>query len=815
MTAKPLALIVDDKEENRYYLRTLVAAYGYEVDSAAQGEEALTKARHSPPSLVISDLLMPVMDGYTLLRHWKRDGKLKGIPFIVYTATYTAPEDERLALDLGADAFIVKPMDPDQLMTCIRQAHCKVIDAGFKSTRAPSANDQDIVKQYSATLVRKLEEKTIQLEAANLALQREVAERARMALVQTGILNALPAHVALLDSEGMILEVNDPWRRFATAGGLQSPDFAVGANYLQVCDGAGPGWRDEARAIAAGVRRVLAGEAAEFSFEYPCCSPLQERWFRLVVSPLRQFESSGAVVMHVDITQQKLDQASVKEVSKRLETLIEQANVGILVQRDFKPIMANTEMARIFGYASKDEIENLPDCKVLFADDEQTRIAAYNREWLKGGDAPRFHAVNGRRRDGSVIDIENRAFAIQWGDRLAVCSMLTDVTEQRKIEAQLRQSQRLEAVGQMTGGIAHDFNNLLTIIIGSTELMEEADNPFLRGLAEMARKAAEHGAELTSRLLAFSRQQPLDPKAIDINLLISKMDGLIRRAIGGQLEVKTILGDNLWHVFVDPSQLESALLNLAINARDAMTNGGCLSIETGNIHLDDADVADQPGFAPGDYLLVTVSDTGVGMDRDTLARAFEPFFTTKEVGKGSGLGLSMVYGFVKQSRGHVRIQSEPGRGTTVRIYLPRAADGAALASQEVRDGALPRGSEKILLVEDDALVRAMVTTQIGNLGYRVVSAAGASEALGVLNAERGFDLLFTDVVMPGGLNGRQLADEARKICPGLRVIFTSGYADNAVVHDGRVDHGVHLLNKPYRRSELAIKIRAALEQEAS
>jgi nitrogen-specific signal transduction histidine kinase/ActR/RegA family two-component response regulator len=393
--------------------------------------------------------------------------------------------------------------------------------------------------------------------------------------------------------------------------------------------------------------------------------------------------------------------------------------------------------------------------------------------------------------------------------------MLTDVTEQRRIEAQLRQSQRLEAVGQLTGGIAHDFNNLLTVIIGNTELMEETDNPFLRGLAEMARKAAERGAELISRLLAFSRQQPLDPKAIDINLLISKMDGLIRRAIGGQLEIKTILGDNLWHVFVDPSQLESALLNLAINARDAMTNGGCLSIETGNIHMDDADVADQPGFAPGDYLLVTVSDSGVGMDRDTLARAFEPFFTTKEVGKGSGLGLSMVYGFVKQSRGHVRIQSEPGRGTTVRIYLPRAADGAALASQEVRDGALPRGSEKILLVEDDALVREMVMMQLGNLGYRVVSAAGASEALGVLNAERGFDLLFTDVVMPGGLHGLELADEARKICPGLRVIFTSGYAENAVVHDGRVDHGVHLLNKPYRRSELATKIRAALEQGAS
>jgi signal transduction histidine kinase len=358
----------------------------------------------------------------------------------------------------------------------------------------------------------------------------------------------------------------------------------------------------------------------------------------------------------------------------------------------------------------------LPSSSIC-SESEWARIEAYNKERLKGGDVPRFYSLKGKRRDGGIIDLESRAFAIQWGDRVAVCSMLTDVTEQRKIEARLRQSQRLEAVGQMTGGIAHDFNNLLTVIIGNSELMEEADDPFQRGLAEMTRKAAERGAELTSRLLAFSRREPLDPKAIDINLLISNMDGLIRRAIGGQFEITTVLGDGLWRVFVDPSQLENALLNLAINARDAMANGGRLTIETSNIRIDDADVADDAGFAPGDYLLVTVSDTGTGMDKDTLAHAFEPFFTTKEVGKGSGLGLSMVYGFVTQSRGHVRIHSELGQGTTVRIYLPRAADDVAPAGQENRDGSLPRGSEKILLVEDDAMVRDMVMMQLVSLQF--------------------------------------------------------------------------------------------------
>jgi PAS domain S-box-containing protein len=677
----PRVLIVDDKEDNLYYLRTLLAAYGYDVESAAHGAEALTKARHSPPNLVIADLLMPVMDGYTLLRHWKLDGKLKDIPFIVYTATYTAPEDERLATDLGADAFIIKPMEPDDLMARIREVDGHATDTGSKSARAPRASDQDIVKQYSASLVRKLEEKTIQLETANRALQNEMAER--------------------------------------------------------------------------------------------------------------------------------------KEVSTRLETLIEQANIGILVHRDFKPILANSEVARIFGYKSKDEIQNMPDCSVLVADGELARMAAYNKGRLRGDDVPGCYSLRGKRADGTIIDIENRAFAMQWGDRLAVCSLMTDVTEQRSTEAKLRQSQRLEAVGQMTGGIAHDFNNLLTVIISNSELMEETEDESLRALAKMTREAAERAAELTGRLLAFSRKQPLDPKAIDINVLISNMEGLIRRAIGGQLEIKTALGADLWHVYVDPSQLENALLNLAINARDAMSNGGRLTIETGNVRLDEADVADQIGFAPGDYLVVTVSDTGTGMDRDTLAHAFEPFFTTKDVGKGSGLGLSMIYGFVKQSRGHVRIDSELGRGTTVKIHLPRAADGVALARPESRGGSLPRGSEKILLCEDDAMVRDAVVTQLGLLGYRVVSTANGPEALEALKREGGFDLLFTDVVMPGGLNGRQLADEARKLIPGLRVVFTSGYAESAVVHHDHLDQRVHLLKKPFHRRDLAMKIRDALAQEPS
>ena len=413
------------------------------------------------------------------------------------------------------------------------------------------------------------------------------------------------------------------------------------------------------------------------------------------------------------------------------------------------------------------------------------------------------------------------------GEVLGIVGTVRDVTdlraaerEKEMLQAQLRQAQRLEAVGQITGGVAHDFNNLLTVILGNAEVIEKhlAENSALRELAELTRIAAERGAELTRQLLAFSRQQPLDPKSINIGELVLGMDKLLKRVLGERVNIEAVYGAELWNALVDASQLENALLNLAVNARDAMPDGGRLIIETKNVHLENADDfgelhiwADDLDTQTGQYVLISVSDTGIGMDAATRLQAFDPFFSTKDVGKGSGLGLSMVYGFVKQSKGHVRILSELGRGTTVELYLPKANEAVATPKSEGDYTPVFGGIEMILVVEDDELVRRQLTSQLKALGYKVVSANDGVEALKLLKGPTHFDLLFTDVVMPRGINGFQLAEEAAKLRPSLPVLFTSGYAESAVMREGRLDPGFNLLQKPYRRSELAAKLRAILE----
>ncbi|HSZ74995.1 MAG TPA: ATP-binding protein, partial [Rhizomicrobium sp.] len=397
----------------------------------------------------------------------------------------------------------------------------------------------------------------------------------------------------------------------------------------------------------------------------------------------------------------------------------------------------------------------------------------------------------------------------QW-DGLAI-----DITDRKLAEQQLHQAVKMEAVGQLTGGVAHDFNNLLTVILANADILVEdlENNPPLRAQAELVRKAAERGADLTRGLLAFSRKQALEPKPTDVNKLIARMDDLLRRALGEQIEIETVAGAGLWRAQIDPTQLESALLNLAINARDAMPGGGKLTLETVNAHVDDTYASIHNEVSPGQYVLVSVSDTGAGMSKETMARAFEPFFSTKEVGKGTGLGLSMVFGFVKQSGGHVKIYSELGKGTTIKLYLPRSYEAADMDAPTTQSREEPRGLETILLVEDDELVRTHVEGLLRHLGYNVVTAHNGVAALAMLERGEEVDLLFTDIVMPGGMSGRQLAEKAAALRPDLKILYTSGYTENAIVHHGHLDPGVHLIRKPYRRQELALKLRMLLDKK--
>jgi signal transduction histidine kinase len=407
----------------------------------------------------------------------------------------------------------------------------------------------------------------------------------------------------------------------------------------------------------------------------------------------------------------------------------------------------------------------------------------------------------------------NAALEQEVRQRREAEAMVKRFEEKEATESKVRQAQRMEAIGQLTGGVAHDFNNILTVITGTIEILSDAvkDRPHLAQITDLISGAAARGAELTKHLLAFSRRQPLQPRNTDVNALVIDTARLLRPTLGEHIEIESMLAHDSAPALIDPSQLSTAILNLALNARDAMSNGGKLTLETKNVVLDENYARLNSEVRPGNYVMIAVSDTGEGIPGSLLEKVFEPFFTTKEAGKGSGLGLSMVYGFVKQSNGHIKIYSEEGHGTTVKLYLPQATSGGSEAPAGATGTyAGEHGEETILIVEDDPLVREYVVAQITRFGFQTLAAGNAADALAIINGPQRVDLLFTDVMLPGGMNGRQLATEAVKRRPELKVLYTSGYAENALVHHGRLEAGVLLLPKPYLSADLARMLLTAL-----
>ncbi|HMJ40752.1 MAG TPA: ATP-binding protein [Pseudolabrys sp.] len=435
--------------------------------------------------------------------------------------------------------------------------------------------------------------------------------------------------------------------------------------------------------------------------------------------------------------------------------------------------------------------------------DRQHDYDQYDINFLTGFANVLAEAVSTASRGAALqVTVDQMKTLVEEKDRL--------LYEKNVADLQLRQAQKMEAVGQLTGGVAHDLNNILTVITGTIEILAEAvaDRPEMVAIAKMIDEAAARGADLTQRLLAFARKQPLQPREVDVNKLVMEATNLLRPTLGEQVEVHMTLAD-VSPALIDPSQLTNAILNLALNARDAMADGGKLVIETSNAVLDENYAGMNSGVAAGEYVMVAVTDSGHGIPAGILDNVFEPFFTTKDVDKGSGLGLSMVYGFVKQSNGHIKIYSEEGHGTTVRIYLPPVT-GLAPSVEAASVASIEGGDETILVVEDDNLVRTFVLAQIRSLGYLTLEAVNAAEALVVIDSPQKIDLLFTDMIMPGSMNGRQLADAALQRRDSLKVLFTSGYSNEAIIHHGHLDAGVLLLAKPYRKSDLAHMIRAAL-----
>jgi signal transduction histidine kinase len=436
--------------------------------------------------------------------------------------------------------------------------------------------------------------------------------------------------------------------------------------------------------------------------------------------------------------------------------------------------------------------------------DKQHDYDQYDINFLTGFANVLAEAVSTAARGAALqVTVDQMKALVEEKDRLLDQKAIADL--------QLRQSQKMEAVGQLTGGIAHDLNNILTVITGTIEILAEAvaDRPELAAIAKMIDEAAARGSDLTQRLLAFARKQPLRPREVDVNSLVMEATRLLRPTLGENIEVHMMLAGDTPRALIDSSQLTNAILNLALNARDAMPEGGKLIIETCNVTLDDYYASINSDVTAGNYVMVAVTDSGHGIPASILEHVFEPFFTTKDVDKGSGLGLSMVYGFVKQSHGHIKIYSEDGHGTTVRIYLPQAI-GAAEPAVVASPSSIEGGNETILIVEDDNLVRTFVVGQIQSLGYTALAAVNAADALAVIDGPQPIDLLFTDMIMPGSMNGRQLADAALLRRAALKVLFTSGYSNEVIIHHGHLDAGVLLLAKPYGKPDLARMIRAAL-----
>ncbi len=681
-----LVLLVDDNEANLYLLRVLLQGHGCNVLTASNGADALDLARATPPDLIVSDILMPGMDGFALCREWRKDKRLQTIPFFFYTATYTEEADRQFGLSLGAERFLVKPEEPDVLLRIIWDTIQRPRGSQLERARAagsqpvsptvaPEIDETSYLTLYNRSLVHKLEAKMRQLEQANTELcdsHRDLEEAQRIAKI-----------------------------------GSWAIDPATGATR----------WSHE-------MYRIL----------------------------------------------------------------------------DIDPTAPAIPFADMLSQLSADDLNLL-----TAAIDEASRTG---EPWSLELGLARPHDKPGRVAVNGVVDRDNA------GAVVAIHGTMQDITERSEIAAQLRQSQRMEAVGLLAGGVAHDFNNLLTAIRGYTELARDSLEPEdgARGDLDQVVLAADRATELTRQLLAFSRRQVLQPSVLNPAEIVAGLTPLLRRLLGEHIDFVTQTAPQLGRVKVDLSQFEQVVVNLAVNARDAMPAGGKLTIETANVDLKPEDPAARSGASPGLYVALMVSDTGVGIDESTLSHIFEPFFTTKGLGGGTGMGLATVHGIVHQSGGSIHVETEPGHGSTFTVLLPVATEEPAPVVAETAARSESRGAESILLVEDEEAVRSYAARVLRRQGYAVTEAPSGTRALELAGGlSGGIDLLITDVVMPG-LQGQELATQLRALSPDLRVLFVSGFAENSRVHPEITPAGVGFLPKPFSAGELGRAVREALDR---
>lgn len=680
-------LIVDDKEENLYYLQTLLTAHGFAPETARHGAEALCLARQNPPALVVSDLLMPVMDGYTLLRHWKGDDRLGRIPFIVYTATYTEEEDERLALSLGADAFILKPAEPDDFLLRIR----RILDTDTRhEPRRPKldtpAEEEAMLKVYSETLIRKLEEKTSELEKANRRLEQDIAERRR-------------AEEELRESE----------ERFRAT-----------------------------------------------------------------------FEQAAVGLAHVDV--------------------------------EGRLLRVNDKLCEITGYAREQLLQK--QVNDLIAPEDRAGLEAGGRALLNGTrtvDTSEKRCVhhNGGLFWGSIVTTLLRD---AQGKPKYFISVIADITERRMHQEQFLRSQRMESIGTLAGGIAHDLNNLLSpIIMGVGLLRLSQPDDKTATVIDNIEQSARRGTELVKQVLSFARGVETTRVPVPVADVLREIAAIFANSLPGSIVYETRVEPDVHPLLGDPTQLNQVLLNLCVNARDAMPKGGRLTVSVRNQAVDEHAAAMHAGVMPGQYVLLEVSDTGEGMSRDVLARIFDPFYTTKLPGKGTGLGLPTARSIVRNHGGGIEAESHPGKGSVFRVLLPAHAVLSAGSAAPIARSGPPRGGGQLILVaDDDATILDITRQTLETFGYRVVTAEDGAQAMAQFAMNPlGIDLVLTDMTMPV-MDGAALILALRRLNPAVRVIGTSGFGNDADSVRRRELNIPHFLTKPYPAATLLETVHTAL-----
>ena len=628
------------------------------------------------------------------------------------------------------------------------------------------------------------------------------------------VLETLPVGISLIDAQHRVIWTNHALERFFDAHRYE----LVGADLLlflrerawQMFDNSG----DK-------VKRVFEDasqddDLEQYELRMPASETQEEQWLEIRSQRIRSgLHAGGRILQFYDITQRRQAETALREERNFVSAVL--ATIGALVivlDRAGKVVRFNRACEAATGYTFA-EVKGRSLWDLFLIPEETERVKKVFDE-LRTGLFPNRHVNHWRTKQGALrlIDWSNTSLVDEQGIPLYIIGTGIDITEQRAVEEALIQAQKMHELGQLTGGVAHDFNNLLTVVIGNLQMLEEriGEDPLCSKLLQGAHKASSDGAEMIRKLLAFSRKQRLEPTDIDLNDLLSASTDILRRAVGERIEILVVHGNDLWKAMADPAQLETTLLNLAINARDAMPHGGSLTIETANIHLDEAYAAKYVEVSAGEYVMLTVSDTGFGMSPEIVARAFDPFFTTKEAGKGSGLGLSMVYGFAMQSSGHVNIYSEPGIGTTIKLYLPRAMHPLERSAEPLaKTPVQPARGETVLVVEDDQSVRDTAVMLLSDLGYRVLDAVDGGSALEILEHDESIDLLFLDLVMSGGMSGADVAREVQRRLPSIKILLTTGYTETVVNHGSRLHAGIQLLPKPYTKEDLGRTLRGLLD----